>query len=357
MKRHYADARADDLWWILAPTTRVVGVMTGATFVAAAGRRIRLARTSVPDREIVRRDQLHDRRVRHAGVRAASPRRIRPLGVCACWGQPAGELWRGGARQRDAHHDRHVARRSSGCAVDLQRRPTSIASKGSWCISRAWWCCTSSRDGSIGRDGLAGRRRHDRCDTTNARASVSAHGSATWLVLRGHARASARKRRGAIRHAFVEHALVVLVAAPAPDRARVGGAPGGPGVPSCLPIGCASSRLLTDGHGAGVLVSTLAQDLRGIEPRRALCRARGRPRWRPRRGRAGHRPSCGDPWRSRRTAASSGSGSRPARRHAEPDAAGRPAAVPAGRPCAARADGSPPSARRMPMSRVCCWTK
>jgi exosortase K len=34
MKRHYADARADDLWWILTPTTRVVGAMTGAAFVA-----------------------------------------------------------------------------------------------------------------------------------------------------------------------------------------------------------------------------------------------------------------------------------------------------------------------------------
>ena len=34
MKRHYADARAEDLWWILAPTTRVVGAVTGATFVA-----------------------------------------------------------------------------------------------------------------------------------------------------------------------------------------------------------------------------------------------------------------------------------------------------------------------------------
>ena len=34
MKRHYAGARADDLWWILTPTTRVVGAMTGATFVA-----------------------------------------------------------------------------------------------------------------------------------------------------------------------------------------------------------------------------------------------------------------------------------------------------------------------------------
>ena len=33
MKRHYADARVDDLWWILTPTTRVVGGMTGATFV------------------------------------------------------------------------------------------------------------------------------------------------------------------------------------------------------------------------------------------------------------------------------------------------------------------------------------
>jgi exosortase K len=34
MKRHYADARADDLWWILAPTAQVVGAMTGTAFVA-----------------------------------------------------------------------------------------------------------------------------------------------------------------------------------------------------------------------------------------------------------------------------------------------------------------------------------
>jgi exosortase K len=34
MKRHYADARADDLWWILTPTARVVGAMTGTVFVA-----------------------------------------------------------------------------------------------------------------------------------------------------------------------------------------------------------------------------------------------------------------------------------------------------------------------------------
>ncbi len=33
MKRHYADGRADDLWWILSPTARVVGVTTGTTFV------------------------------------------------------------------------------------------------------------------------------------------------------------------------------------------------------------------------------------------------------------------------------------------------------------------------------------
>ena len=25
MKRHYADARAEDLWWILSPTARLVG--------------------------------------------------------------------------------------------------------------------------------------------------------------------------------------------------------------------------------------------------------------------------------------------------------------------------------------------
>jgi exosortase K len=34
MKRHYSDARADDLWWILSPTSRVVGAITGTAFVA-----------------------------------------------------------------------------------------------------------------------------------------------------------------------------------------------------------------------------------------------------------------------------------------------------------------------------------
>jgi exosortase K len=37
MKRHYADARADDLWWILSPTAQLVEVMTGAAFAAAPG--------------------------------------------------------------------------------------------------------------------------------------------------------------------------------------------------------------------------------------------------------------------------------------------------------------------------------
>jgi exosortase K len=34
LKRHYSDARADDLWWILTPTARVVGAVTGTAFVA-----------------------------------------------------------------------------------------------------------------------------------------------------------------------------------------------------------------------------------------------------------------------------------------------------------------------------------
>jgi len=37
LKRHYADARADDLGWILSPTARVVGVMTGTTFALQPG--------------------------------------------------------------------------------------------------------------------------------------------------------------------------------------------------------------------------------------------------------------------------------------------------------------------------------
>jgi exosortase K len=34
MKRHYADAGADDLWWILSPTAQVVGTVTNTAFVA-----------------------------------------------------------------------------------------------------------------------------------------------------------------------------------------------------------------------------------------------------------------------------------------------------------------------------------
>ena len=37
MKRHYADARADDLQWILRPTTVVVGVVSRASFVWQPG--------------------------------------------------------------------------------------------------------------------------------------------------------------------------------------------------------------------------------------------------------------------------------------------------------------------------------
>jgi exosortase K len=37
LKSHYAAARADDLLWILTPTTRIVGVVTGADFSLQAG--------------------------------------------------------------------------------------------------------------------------------------------------------------------------------------------------------------------------------------------------------------------------------------------------------------------------------
>jgi exosortase K len=37
LKRHYADAQADDLWWMLSPTARLVGATTGATFVMQPG--------------------------------------------------------------------------------------------------------------------------------------------------------------------------------------------------------------------------------------------------------------------------------------------------------------------------------
>ncbi len=37
LKRHYAGARADDLGWILSPTARLVGVMTGQSFTLQHG--------------------------------------------------------------------------------------------------------------------------------------------------------------------------------------------------------------------------------------------------------------------------------------------------------------------------------
>jgi exosortase K len=37
LKRHYADARADDLWWILTPTARLAGVITATPFEMQPG--------------------------------------------------------------------------------------------------------------------------------------------------------------------------------------------------------------------------------------------------------------------------------------------------------------------------------
>ena len=37
LKRHYADARVEDLTWILGPTSRLAGAMTGVTFVPQTG--------------------------------------------------------------------------------------------------------------------------------------------------------------------------------------------------------------------------------------------------------------------------------------------------------------------------------
>ena len=37
LKRYYADARPDDLWWILSPTARLAGVITGTAFVPTPG--------------------------------------------------------------------------------------------------------------------------------------------------------------------------------------------------------------------------------------------------------------------------------------------------------------------------------
>ena len=37
LKRYYADARADDLWWILTPTAKLAGMMAGTPFLSESG--------------------------------------------------------------------------------------------------------------------------------------------------------------------------------------------------------------------------------------------------------------------------------------------------------------------------------
>jgi exosortase K len=37
LKQHYSDARADDLWWILGPTAKLVGLTTGVPFALQPG--------------------------------------------------------------------------------------------------------------------------------------------------------------------------------------------------------------------------------------------------------------------------------------------------------------------------------
>ena len=37
LKRHYSDAHADDLWWILSPTAQLVSITTGAPFTMQPG--------------------------------------------------------------------------------------------------------------------------------------------------------------------------------------------------------------------------------------------------------------------------------------------------------------------------------
>jgi exosortase K len=37
LKRHYAEARADDLWWVLTPTARLAGVITATGFEMQPG--------------------------------------------------------------------------------------------------------------------------------------------------------------------------------------------------------------------------------------------------------------------------------------------------------------------------------
>ena len=199
LKRHYADARADDLGWILSPTARVVGRRsTGTTFVLQPGEgyfsreRLFLIEKSCAG------DQLHGRRVRHAGARAPSSRRVAAVGGASAGREPAGELRGGRAGQRRADRHRHVARRASGRAVVVQaadvHRVEGIAVYFGGLVLLYELVQRFDR-----RAVLGGARAMTSTQAVAIARAFRRTALPLGLVLRRHARAPARQRRGAVR--------------------------------------------------------------------------------------------------------------------------------------------------------------
>ena len=142
LKRHYADARADDLWWILAPTAQLAGVITATPFEMQTGE------------GYLSRERLFLIEKSCAGVnfiiaafgmlmfarfhRVASPlSAARLLGASLLVAYVVTVVVNAAGSQSPCGWPR-TRWRDQPLAP-----PMSIASKGSWCTSAAWCCSTS----------------------------------------------------------------------------------------------------------------------------------------------------------------------------------------------------------------------
>ena len=205
LKRHYADARADDLWWILSPTARLVGVMTGATVHAAVRegyfsreRLFLIEKSCAGINFMIAAFGMLVFALFHRVSSATSAARV------GC--EPGGQLCGGSDGQRCADRDRDVARRSSCCAPGVQRRrcPPVRRHRRVFRQPGAAYELVRRLDCQV-----AAGFRHELASETRSR--VPSHGSAAsfyYAVTVALPLANGAAQSGA---AFTEHALVVLL--------------------------------------------------------------------------------------------------------------------------------------------------
>ena len=213
LKRHYADARADDLWWILRPTAGLVGIVTGTTFIAVPGEgylsheRLFLIEKSCAGINfmiaafgmlVFALFHRVESGVSGAGVLAASLLASYGAAVLVNATRITIAMWL-------------AAHPIAGSTFTRRRRPSRRGDRG--VLLRAWCCCTRSCNGSSPARPWRGAG-HDSRDTDSARPAfrrVALPLGCYYVVTLGLPLANGAAQSGA---AFVNHALIVLVVPP-----------------------------------------------------------------------------------------------------------------------------------------------